>query len=190
MSTGILNYQGIGPRLAAQVIDGIILLILYFIVGGLMFGSFTFQVYGDQAYSFMAVYFLLTFLYFTILEGISGATVGKSLVKIKVVREDGSMCSFGTALIRNILRIVDALPFLYILGMVLIARSDKKQRLGDRLAKTVVVKSGQVPMMPPPPPPTYAPATSQTSSYSKFCISCGAELKQDTTFCGRCGTRQ
>ena len=190
MSTGILNYQGIGPRLAAQIIDGIILFILYFIVGGLMFGSFTFQVYGDQAYSFMAVYFLLTFLYFTILEGISGATVGKRLVKIKVVREDGSMCSLGTALTRNILRIIDALPFLYILGMVLIARSDRKQRLGDRLAKTVVVKSGQVPMMSPPPPPTYAPATSQTSSYSKFCISCGAELKQDATFCGRCGTRQ
>lgn len=61
-------------------------------------------------------------------------------MKMKVVREDGSPCRLGPSVIRNILRIVDILPFLYIVGMVLIARSGKKQRLGDRVAHTVVVR--------------------------------------------------
>ncbi len=70
-----------------------------------------------------------------------GATLGKKVVKIKVVKEDGSACGIGPAFVRTLLRIIDGLPFLYIIGMVLIARSDKKQRLGDRVAKTVVVKA-------------------------------------------------
>jgi uncharacterized RDD family membrane protein YckC len=80
-------------------------------------------------------------LYYILLEGLRGATLGKKLVKIKVVREDGSACGLGPAFVRNILRIIDELPFLYIIGMILISRSNKKQRLGDRLAKTVVVKT-------------------------------------------------
>jgi uncharacterized RDD family membrane protein YckC len=106
-----------------------------------MSGSFNFQYSGLDAYTFLAVYGLIVFLYFLVLEGAMGATIGKKLLKLKVVREDGSACGFGPALIRNILRIVDELPFLYIIGMLLISRSDKKQRLGDKLTKTVVVKA-------------------------------------------------
>jgi len=59
---------------------------------------------------------------------------------VKVVKEDGSPCDFGSALVRSILRIVDSLPAIYILGIILIAATEKKQRLGDMLAKTIVVK--------------------------------------------------
>jgi uncharacterized RDD family membrane protein YckC len=61
-------------------------------------------------------------------------------LKLKVVQEDGKPCGFGSEAVRTILRIIDGLPFLYIIGMIFISRSDKKQRLGDKLAKTVVVK--------------------------------------------------
>jgi len=83
----------------------------------------------------------LWLIYFTYFEGTSGQTIGKKLTNIKVVKEDGSKCDFGSALVRNILRIVDQLPFLYILGIILIAATDKRQRLGDMLAKTIVVKT-------------------------------------------------
>jgi uncharacterized RDD family membrane protein YckC len=43
--------------------------------------------------------------------------------------------------VRNLLRIIDHLPTLYILGIILIAATDKKQRLGDMLGKTLVVKA-------------------------------------------------
>jgi uncharacterized RDD family membrane protein YckC len=141
MKMSNLNYQGIGPRIAAQIVDAIVFIVLFFILGFAMSGSLTFQYSGPDAYPFLGGYFLIFLLYYTLLEGYMGQTVGKKLLKIKVVQEDGKPCGFGPAFVRTILRIIDALPFLYIIGMVLIARSEKKQRLGDRLAKTVVVKA-------------------------------------------------
>ena len=84
--------------------------------------------------SFLAVYFI----YFTVLEGTAGATVGKLVCKIRVKKENGDACGIWKAFERNILRIVDGLAF-YLVGILLIARSDKKQRLGDKIAKTVVI---------------------------------------------------
>jgi uncharacterized RDD family membrane protein YckC len=136
-----LNYQGIGLRLAAQIIDAIILSIIFFIIGFGMSGSFTFSYENEAAYPIIALNALIDFLYFIVLEGTSGATLGKRLVKIKVVRENGSPCGIGPSFVRNILRIIDELPGLHIIGMIWISRSDKKQRLGDRIGKTVVVKA-------------------------------------------------
>jgi uncharacterized RDD family membrane protein YckC len=178
---GNLDYQSFGTRLVAQIVDGIIFLILFFVLGAAMFGSFTFNVYGAEALSFISIYLLLFFLYYIVLEGALGATVGKMLAKIKVVREDGSPCGFGPAVVRNILRIVDALPFLYIVGLVLMSRSDKKQRLGDRIAKTVVVKPSSVPPTVVPPTPPQA---------KRFCTNCGAELYGGSAFCAKCGAKQ
>jgi ribosomal protein L40E len=125
-----------------------------------MFGGFTFEVFGFAALSFMGAYMLLFLLYFIVLEGTFGA------------------CGIGPAVIRNVLRIVDALPFFYIIGLILISRSDKKQRLGDSLAKTVVVKSSQA-------QPIAAPAQAKA-----FCTNCGAELPGGTSFCPKCGAKQ
>ncbi len=73
-------------------------------------------------------------------EGHYGQTVGKMAVKIKVVKEaDGSPIDYGEAAVRMILRVIDGL-FVYLVGAILIWSSDEKQRLGDRVAHTVVVK--------------------------------------------------
>ncbi len=50
----------------------------------------------------------------------------------------GQMLSM--VVIRNVLRIIDAVAF-YLVGAFLIWRSDKKQRFGDSVAKTIVVKA-------------------------------------------------
>ena len=136
-----LSYQGIGPRLVAQIIDSVVLFVLFLLVGFALSGSFAFEYQGEAAYPFLIAYGLIVILYYTILEGTRGATVGKRLVKIKVVKNDGSACGIGPAFVRNLLRVIDALPILYIIGLILIARSEKKQRLGDRLAGTIVVKA-------------------------------------------------
>jgi uncharacterized RDD family membrane protein YckC len=182
-----LNYQGIGPRLVAQIIDGIVLIILYFVLGAAAFGAFTFNVLGFAALGFMGAYGLVFLLYFIVLEGFFGATVGKMVTKIKVVQEDGSPCGLVPSVVRNLLRIIDGLPFLYIIGMIFISRSDKKQRLGDRLAKTVVIKPSQSPSMPMPmqTPPIPPPPQDKT-----FCTNCGAELLGRPVFCPKCGARQ
>ena len=62
-------------------------------------------------------------------------------MKIKVVNEaDSSPITYGAAFIRTILFIIDGL-FVYLVGAILIWTSDKKQRLGDRVAHTVVLTS-------------------------------------------------
>lgn len=174
------NYVGIGYRFVAQLIDAIILFIIYYVIGSALFGTPTWSVYGTEAATLAALNSLIGFLYFVLLEGTAGATVGKMALKMKVVKEDGSPCGLGASLIRNILRIVDALPFLYIIGMILIARSSKKQRLGDRVAHTIVVK--------PPPTEVYAPPTAPPTV--KYCISCGAEIPSEAKFCPKCGAEQ
>jgi uncharacterized RDD family membrane protein YckC len=108
------------------------------------------------------------------------------VLKIKVVREDGSPCGIVPAIIRNILRIVDGLPFLYIIGMILISRSSKKQRLGDSVAKTVVVKAGGEQVAA-----SYAPSSASMSAQPKsYCINCGAEIASGVVFCSKCGAKQ
>lgn len=62
------------------------------------------------------------------------------ITKIKVVREDGQPIDMNQAFTRNFLRIIDGV-FAYLIGAILIWRSDKQQRLGDSMARTVVVKA-------------------------------------------------
>ena len=126
-----MEYQGIGIRLVSLVIDSIIF--------GLIFGAGGMQ--GDMFPWYWGVlYFAIYIAYFTLLEGSKGQTVGKMITKIKVVREDGSPIDMSQAFTRNILRIIDGL-FAYLIGAILIWRSDKQQRLGDSVARTVVVKA-------------------------------------------------
>jgi uncharacterized RDD family membrane protein YckC len=90
---------------------------------------------------------LLYIGYFTLLEGQSGATVGKRLLSLRVQRLQGGQCTMRESLIRNSMRIIDGFPFffapgvppLYLAGGVFIMYSRHRQRLGDWAADTVVV---------------------------------------------------
>ncbi|HEY5139950.1 MAG TPA: RDD family protein, partial [Methylococcales bacterium] len=57
-------------------------------------------------------------------------------LKIKVVKEDGSKIGYVDALVRSLLLIIDAIPYIipFLLGAILIWTSDKRQRIGDRAA--------------------------------------------------------
>ncbi|MEM2902827.1 MAG: RDD family protein [Candidatus Bathyarchaeia archaeon] len=176
-------YKGIGVRFAAQIIDGIILAIIYFGVGFSMFGTWSWEVTGFAAAPFITVIGIIDFLYFMILEGTVGSTLGKRALKLKVVKEDGTACGLAASFIRNILRIIDALPFIYIVGMIFIARSPKKQRLGDRIAKTVVVEA------PGPTVPTPA-AMPEFAEEMGFCVNCGVRIPSSAAYCPKCGAKQ
>ncbi|MGD2247462.1 MAG: RDD family protein [Candidatus Methanofastidiosia archaeon] len=130
-------------RIVAVIIDYIVIVVIVGILG--MIIGFSLVAAGRFGVSMVPLILFIgvvPFLYYTFFEAyMNGQTVGKMLVKIKVVKEDGSPIDIVDALIRNVLRIIDSLPVLYLLGLVLIASSDKKQRLGDIVAKTVVVKA-------------------------------------------------
>ena len=145
------SYQGVAIRFVAILIDTIIIAI----IGGILSVLFNAlavitnspsgTVTVSPASAVGGLVSLAVFvLYFTLLEGHYGQTVGKMAVKIKVVREaDGAQIDYSEAAVRTILRFLDLIPYIipYLLGATLIWSSDKKQRLGDRVARTVVVKA-------------------------------------------------
>ena len=138
MVTTSHELAGLGSRAIATIIDSIIL----GIVGGLVVVTI-FGAPGTSTVSTPNLAFAVIGIgYFVLLEGFNqGQTLGKSLVNIRVVTDSGGELELEGAVIRNVLRIVDALPFLYLVGIVLISASDEEKRLGDMVGKTVVVKA-------------------------------------------------
>lgn len=166
-----MRYVGVGRRFVAVVIDGIIGFVWTypFLDIDRSPGYLHAQLRGGGFFGVFAI----GILYSTVMEALFGATIGKFATGIRVVREDGAKLDVPSALIRNTLRVIDVLPFGYLLGAVLVWTSPKNQRLGDRIAKTVVVDASSVgaspgpgmwtpspmapggitpPPMPPPPP--------------------------------------
>ena len=84
------------------------------------------------------IVFLAYFAYF---EAEYGQTVGKMALGLVVVTEDGDPLDYRAAGIRTLLRLVDALPSFYLVGLVVVLLTDRKQRVGDIVANTVVVKA-------------------------------------------------
>lgn len=86
----------------------------------------------------IAVNAAILFLYGWLLEAACGATLGKVLVGIRVVRT--TQCgALAACAIRNLLRIVDGLA-LYLVGTAVAACSDVRQRIGDMCAHTAVIE--------------------------------------------------
>jgi len=80
----------------------------------------------------------ILFLYGWLLEAACGATLGKVLVGIRVVRTS-QRGALAACAVRNLLRIVDGLGF-YLVGTAVAACSDARQRLGDMCAHTAVIE--------------------------------------------------
>ncbi|MEW6306652.1 MAG: RDD family protein, partial [Verrucomicrobiota bacterium] len=72
-----------------------------------------------------------------------GQTVGKRVLRLRVVDAHGLKLQFSQIVIRNLLRFVDSLPALYLLGGIVCLASRKAQRLGDLAANTIVVRTPQ-----------------------------------------------
>jgi len=92
----------------------------------------------------------IVFLYYFLSEGMFATTIGKWVMKLRVVGKDGDPCSFKESFKRNVLRFIDWLPALYFIGAVSIFLSSNRQRIGDKFAGTIV---STVPVRDSTPPP-------------------------------------
>jgi uncharacterized RDD family membrane protein YckC len=82
---------------------------------------------------------LIQVFYFSIFEWAYGATIGKMILQLRVVREDGTPGGLWTVFLRSLLRYVDGLFFGIPAAMSMC--HNYNQRIGDRVAKTFVVSS-------------------------------------------------
>jgi len=133
-----------GRRVLAALIDIVLLAAVFFglaaTIGDLEYsdGVLSVSLNGGPA----LLYFAIVLAYYVGLEAARGQTLGKMAMRIRVVSEaSGLKPSFGPALGRNLLRIVDGLPILYIVGLLSVAVTRKDQRIGDMAANTLVVRA-------------------------------------------------
>jgi len=85
------------------------------------------------------VWGLACFFLFAFWEGRTGKTPGKALLGIRALNLELEPCGFGRALLRNLLMVADGM-FNCVVGVLLIAITPSWQRVGDLVAKTVVVR--------------------------------------------------
>jgi uncharacterized RDD family membrane protein YckC len=136
------DYQvaGLGTRVIAQVLD---LLIVFGVLLAVYFVAIAALVVGTDAATliFLIGSFVVIFGYFWVSEALwSGQTVGKKALRLRAVGDRGEPLTFAQAGIRNIVRIVDFLPYGYGVGLVVLFANGRGKRLGDLAAGTIVVK--------------------------------------------------
>ena len=129
------DYVTLGRRALAALIDNAVWLFAYlFFFSGIVAAAYD-ESPGTGA-ALVIVYLSLWFNYFSFCEWRWGQTIGKNATHAMVTSLDGGGVGFGQASLRNLLRLVDWL----VIGWVMIATGARRQRLGDRVAGTVVVR--------------------------------------------------
>ena len=156
-----MTYAGFWPRFGAYFIDGIVvgiiaLIILLVTVGPTWLAMLPYlsqnHMTGNPQLGafpaslplalFMGVFLsmVLPVLYFIIMWGRKGATLGKMAMGIRIVRTDGSDISYGTAFLRYIgYQVVS--PALLCLGFLWMLWDDKEQTWHDKIASTCVIRT-------------------------------------------------
>jgi uncharacterized RDD family membrane protein YckC len=133
----------VGRRVVAGAIDVIVLTVVFLFMAAIWGDS---QSQGSNVriglngWAFVA-YLGIVLVYHLILEGLAGQTLGKKIMGLRVVAMGGTHSGWGQIEIRTILRLIDWLPLFYFVGIISIAVSQRRQRLGDMAAQTLVVKA-------------------------------------------------
>jgi uncharacterized RDD family membrane protein YckC len=148
-----INGAGCGIRLLARVIDHVTHFIVSFvailfveiiagIVAIIMLGMSSdaiSQKMSEPTFLDFVLALLGFIMYHTLCEGIHGSTLGKLICGLVVVKENGQTCGLLAAFGRSLAFLIDSL-FFCIPALISMNESTKQQRLGDRWAKTMVVK--------------------------------------------------
>jgi uncharacterized RDD family membrane protein YckC len=145
---GIDSYAGPAHRIAAFGIDSIILgatmvaIIVISSLAGFKIAPYSLNRFNliEWITAYPMLWIIITiipFAYYTALEFRSGQTLGKRLIHIRVIKANGDRCDVVSVLLRTALRIIDNM----IVGIMLITYTKKKQRLGDMVVGTIVIRS-------------------------------------------------
>lgn len=139
---------GVGSRAMAAIIDLFVQILLMYVlvmVIGLAAGAVGAGVAGAVLAGLMiVVMFAVLFGYNFVTElWFRGRSPGKRALNVAVERDDGLPIDLSASARRNLLRIVDFLPLFYCVGLVSIVLTDRRKRLGDLVAGTVVLQDEQ-----------------------------------------------
>ena len=128
------EYAPAGRRYVAAVVDGA----LGLLAGALVLSPVLAITEPSDGAQF-ALLLLGWLLYFVAFEARAGATPGKMMTGLRVRTMDGGAIGWVAAVVRNLLRPVDAF-FLGAVGAIVAGSNRRRQRIGDLAARTVVVR--------------------------------------------------
>lgn len=129
---------GLGERLVAALIDFGIYFGLW-----IVFASFSAGISEGVTMIILLSILIGTYVFYDLICEVflNGQSLGKKIMKIKVISIDGSQPSLGQYFIRWLFRLIDGLLTMQTCALVCIAVSDNKQRLGDMIAGTTLIKT-------------------------------------------------
>ncbi len=147
---------GIGSRFLAALVDTTLIVLLQVLVNailllilsssvnlGELFSSG--KIFASSASWVIALIGLISFFffwgYYIFFEMLwNGQSPGKSIVKLRVIRADGTPITLTESLVRNLVRLIDFLPVYYGVGVIAMFINKQSRRLGDLAAGTLVVR--------------------------------------------------
>jgi uncharacterized RDD family membrane protein YckC len=131
----VMEYADIWLRSVAAIIDLLLLLVAAGVIGVFTRGI------TASGLELLGLWLGIAFTYYVVMEVRYGWTIGKRVLGLRVVMlEGGGPLSWQASIVRNLLRIVDGLGC-YLVAVIAVLMSDKKQRIGDRVAGTVVIRA-------------------------------------------------
>ena len=138
---------GIGSRflaLAADSLIQVVTILIFLVLSRLIAPNVDFISGHTQVWIqavFVILLFLIQFAYFAVFEAVwNGQTPGKRFTHLRVIRDDGRPIRVYEAVVRNLLRTMDAIPGIYAVGIACAFFSRQSKRVGDWVAGTVVVR--------------------------------------------------
>jgi uncharacterized RDD family membrane protein YckC len=155
-----LVLAGLGSRFLARLLDSVIQVAL---VAALAIAVNASGSPGWLQAISVVLTFLIIFAYDIVLESLNnGRTVGKAAAGIRVVGRNGEPVRFLASAVRNIARVLDFLPLLYLIGTISIVVTQRGQRVGDLAAGTIVARDRFPGIAHTPAPLTVTPAAVAT----------------------------
>ena len=131
------HYAKLEKRVLSAIVDYIIFYGLFFVylyLAGTEGDDGNMHVYG---WSTLPIFFFWLAL-FPLLEGFTGQTLGKMIFGTRVLKSNGQETNLGISFARHLLQPVD-LFFIGLTGILSIYYSDKNQRMGDKVANSIVI---------------------------------------------------
>ncbi len=133
---------GLGERIVARLIDyGIfmVLFLVFVIIASLLTRSFP----GDLVWTIAVIIWSALFIFYDLVCELfyNGQSVGKKVMKIKVISLDGAQATMSQYLLRWLFRLIDFGLTSQLGGLITVAVSEKNQRIGDLVAGTTLVST-------------------------------------------------